>query len=331
VARIYGYNNLPTSTPTMALDLQPNPESIEEASLFRSQLISRGYQEVITYSFVDPDLQNMVDPDVKPVRLANPISSDMAVMRTNLWSGLLSTASYNLNRQQTRIRIFEVGQCFLPSEKEELGLSQSTVLAGLICGSRTPSGWTASKEKVDFYDIKGDLESVLAHTNLSEEFTFEACEHPALHPGQSAKILRKGAQIGWIGQLHPKVQTHMDISLPVYLFQVSSDKISEVRLPKYEDVSKFPEVKRDLAFLVDASVEASSLVNCAKNAAGKHLVDLKLFDVYQSKDVDNKGKSIALGLTFQHASRTLTDEEINRWIDNVVADVGKTCGAELRK
>ena len=331
VARIYGYNNLPTSTPTMALDLQPNPESIEETSLFRSQLISRGYQEVITYSFVDPDLQNMVDPDVKPVRLANPISSDMAVMRTNLWSGLLSTASYNLNRQQTRIRIFEVGQCFLPSEKEELGLSQSTVLAGLICGSRTPSGWTASKEKVDFYDIKGDLESVLAHTNLSEEFTFEACEHPALHPGQSAKILRKGAQIGWIGQLHPKVQTHMDISLPVYLFQVSSDKISEVRLPKYEDVSKFPEVKRDLAFLVDASVEASSLVNCAKNAAGKHLVDLKLFDLYQSKDVDNKGKSIALGLTFQHASRTLTDEEINRWIDNVVADVGKTCGAELRK
>ena len=330
VARIYGYNNLPTSTPTMALDLQPNPESQQQPGVFRSQLISRGYQEVITYSFVDPEVQALVDPGVTPVSLANPISADMAVMRTNLWSGLLSTAAYNLNRQQSRIRIFEMGQCFVPSEEGDLGLSQNMMLAGLICGSRAPVGWTSTKDKVDFYDIKGDLEAVFAQTGLAAEFSFTADEHPALHPGQAASICRNGQKIGWIGQLHPKIQKRLGISTEAYLFQVDFRKIEDVRIPSFQEVSKFPEVKRDLAFLVDTSVPAQHLVNSAREAAGKHLIDLKLFDVYQSKDVDSKGKSIALGLTFQDDSRTLTDEEINHAIDSVVSHLAEICGAELR-
>ena len=330
VARIYGYNNLPTSTPTMALDLQPNPESQQQPGVFRSQLISRGYQEVITYSFVDPEVQALVDPGVTPVSLANPISADMAVMRTNLWSGLLSTASYNLNRQQSRIRIFEMGQCFVPSEEGDLGLSQNMMLAGLICGARAPVGWTSTKDKVDFYDIKGDLEAVFAQTGLAAEFSFTADEHPALHPGQAASICRNGQRIGWIGQLHPKIQKRLGISTEAYLFQVDFSKIEDVRIPSFQEVSKFPEVKRDLAFLVDTSVPAQHLVNSAREAAGKHLIDLKLFDVYQSKDVDSKGKSIALGLTFQDDSRTLTDEEINHAIDSVVSHLAEICGAELR-
>ena len=330
VARIYGYNNLPTSTPTMALDLQPNPESQQQPGVFRSQLISRGYQEVITYSFVDPEVQALVDPGVTPVSLANPISADMAVMRTNLWSGLLSTAAYNLNRQQSRIRIFEMGQCFVPSEEGDLGLSQNMMLAGLICGSRAPVGWTSTKDKVDFYDIKGDLEAVFAQTGLAAEFSFTADEHPALHPGQAASICRNGQKIGWIGQLHPKIQKRLGISTEAYLFQVDFSKIEDVRIPSFQEVSKFPEVKRDLAFLVDASVPAQRLVDSAREAAGKHLIDLKLFDVYQSKDVDSKGKSIALGLTFQDDSRTLTDEEINHAIDSVVSHLAEICGAELR-
>ena len=330
VARIYGYNNLPTSTPTMALDLQPNPESQQQPGVFRSQLISRGYQEVITYSFVDPEVQALVDPGVTPVSLANPISADMAVMRTNLWSGLLSTAAYNLNRQQSRIRIFEMGQCFVPSEEGDLGLSQNMMLAGLICGSRAPVGWTSTKDKVDFYDIKGDLEAVFAQTGLAAEFSFTADEHPALHPGQAALICRNGQKIGWIGQLHPKIQKRLGISTEAYLFQVDFSKIEDVRIPSFQEVSKFPEVKRDLAFIVDTSVPAQHLVNSAREAAGKHLIDLKLFDVYQSKDVDSKGKSIALGLTFQDDSRTLTDEEINHAIDSVVSHLAEICGAELR-
>ena len=330
VARIYGYNNLPTSTPTMALDLQPNPESQQQPGVFRSQLISRGYQEVITYSFVDPEVQALVDPGVTPVSLANPISADMAVMRTNLWSGLLSTAAYNLNRQQSRIRIFEMGQCFVPSEEGDLGLSQNMMLAGLICGARAPVGWTSTKDKVDFYDIKGDLEAVFAQTGLAAEFSFTADEHPALHPGQAALICRNGQKIGWIGQLHPKIQKRLGISTEAYLFQVDFSKIEDVRIPSFQEVSKFPEVKRDLAFIVDTSVPAQHLVNSAREAAGKHLIDLKLFDVYQSKDVDSKGKSIALGLTFQDDSRTLTDEEINHAIDSVVSHLAEICGAELR-
>jgi len=328
VARIYGYNNLPTSTPTMALELQAKPERQQDLSIFRQQLVASGYQEAVTYSFVDPELQKWVDPETLAVALQNPISADMSVMRTSLWPGLLSTAIYNLNRQQNRVRIFEAGQCFVPGENG--ALTQNMALAGLICGSRTPTGWIASKDKVDFFDLKGDLEAVLALTGLAEQFSFTAAEHPALHPGQAAMVSRNGEQVGWIGQLHPKLQAQLDVSTPVYLFQVDVAKVSESRLPKFSEVSKFPAVRRDLAFLVDSQIASADLMLEARNAGGEHLVDLMLFDVYQSKDIDNKGKSLALGLTFQHASRTLTDDEINMSIDRVVKKLDEKFKAELR-
>ena len=331
VARIYGYNNLPTSTPTMALKLEPNPENTQGISLFRAQLVSRGYQEVITYSFVDPGLQKTIEPDLVVVPLINPISADMAVMRTSLWPGLLKSAVYNLNRQQSRVRIFEVGQCFVSSDKDDVSLSQNTMLAGLLCGSRSPTGWTAGKEKVDFYDIKGDIEGLLGLTGLQHTFSFDAAIHPALHPGQCAQISRNGQSVGWVGQLHPRIQSSLGIDSGVYLFQVDASKIAEVRLPIHKEVSKFPEVKRDLAFFVEASVEAQTLIDHANSVAGDLLISLKLFDVYQSKDVENKGKSIALGLTFQHSSRTLTDEEVSQAVDRVIAELSTRCKAELRK
>ena len=331
VARIYGYNNLPTSTPTMALELQPNPENTQGISLFRAQLVSRGYQEVITYSFVDPELQKTIEPDLVAVPLINPISADMAVMRTSLWPGLLKSAVYNLNRQQSRVRIFEVGQCFVSSDKDDVSLSQNTMLAGLLCGSRSPTGWTAGKEKVDFYDIKGDIEGLLGLTGLQHSFSFDAASHPALHPGQCAQISRNGQSVGWVGQLHPQIQSRLGIDSGVYLFQVDASKIAEVRIPIHEEVSKFPEVKRDLAFFVEASVEAQTLIDHANSVAGDLLISLKLFDVYQSKEVENKGKSIALGLTFQHSSRTLTDEEVNQAVDRVIAELRTRCKAQLRK
>ena len=334
VARIYGYNNLPTSTPTMALALEAKPETIQGLAAFRHNLVAKGYQEVVTYSFVDPALQKMVDPDLAPVALANPIAADMAVMRTSLWAGLLQTAVYNLNRQQSRVRIFEAGQCFVSASNGKagavLGLAQNMALAGLICGARTSTGWTANKDKVDFYDVKGDLESLLGITGLAAEFTFDASVHPALHPGQSAALSRNGLQVGWVGQLHPKIQADQGINTPVYLFQVDVEKIAESKLPKHKEVSKFPEVSRDLAFFVDNVVTSSELISAAKAVAGEQLIHLKLFDVYQSKDIENKGKSIALGLTFQHSSRTLNDQEINQAIDRVVVELGNKFKAELR-
>ena len=330
VARIYGYNNLPTSTPMMALELEPNAESVQGISLFRAQLVGRGYQEVITYSFVDPELQKMIEPNLVAVPLVNPISADMGVMRTSLWPGLLNTAVYNLNRQQSRVRIFEVGQCFVPGQEGASSLTQNTMLGGLLCGSRSPIGWTAGKDKVDFYDIKGDIEGLTGLTGLQHTFSFNAALHPALHPGQCAQLTRNGEAIGWVGQLHPRIKSSLGIDPDVYLFQIDADRISEVRIPIHEEVSKFPEVKRDLAFFVEASIGAQTLIDHAKNVAGDLLVGLKLFDVYQSKDVENKGKSIALGLTFQHSSRTLTDEEVSQAIDRVVSELAAECKAELR-
>ena len=334
VARIYGYNNLPTSTPSMALELQADPETILGLPALRNHLVARGYQETVTYSFVEPSIQKLVDPQITPVALANPISADMSVMRTSLWAGLLTAAVHNLNRQQSRVRIFEAGQCFVPAGNKAanavLGLEQNMALAGLICGSRTPTGWTGTKEKVDFYDIKGDLEALLDSTGLASEFEFEAQQHAALHPGQSAAVIRRGETVGWLGQLHPKIQAELGIPTAVYLFQVNVDKIVPSKLPKFEEVSKFPEVRRDLAFFVNNSVQAGELINVAKGVAGDQLTNLKLFDVYHSKDVENKGKSVALGLTFQHSSRTLTDEEINLAIDRVVNELGVKFKAELR-
>ena len=334
VARIYGYNNLPTSTPSMALELQADPETLLGLPAFRHHLVARGYQETVTYSFVEPSIQKLIDPQITPVALANPISADMSVMRTSLWAGLLSTAVHNLNRQQSRVRIFEAGQCFVPAgnkdKKSVLGLEQNMSLAGLICGSRTPTGWTGTKEKVDFYDIKGDLEALLECTGLGADFKFEARQHVALHPGQSAALTRHGELVGWVGQLHPKIQGELGISSAVYLFQVNVDQIAPSKLPKFKEVSKFPEVKRDLAFFVDNVVQAGELLTAAEAVAGDQLTNLKLFDVYHSKDVENKGKSVALGLTFQHSSRTLTDEEINLAIDRVIKELGSKFKAELR-
>jgi phenylalanyl-tRNA synthetase beta chain len=312
----------------MNLALQPESESLASVKTFRSPLLSRGYQEIITYSFIDPSVQSMLDPEVPPVSLTNPISSDMAVMRTNLWPGLLTTAGHNLNRQQTRVRIFEFGQCFVSDDKG--ALSQANALAGLICGSRSPDGWAGGKEPVDFYDLKGDVEAVFAQTSLATEFSFTSATHPALHPGQSAIISRNNTPVGWIGQLHPEIQKELGLSKPAFIFQVDFDQLSKVRIPHYRGVSKFPEVKRDLSFLVAPSVSAVELTVAAKQVAGEHLTDLKLFDVYQIKDVDNKGKSIALGLTFQHVSRTLTDEEVNQAVESVVDNVKLRCDADLR-
>jgi phenylalanyl-tRNA synthetase beta chain len=230
------------------------------------------------------------------------------------------------------VRLFEVGQCFIPTDdkKAVAGLEQNQALAGVICGSRLPVGWSSGKEQVDFYDLKGDLEAILLDNHNSDKLSFKAESHPALHPGQSAQIFADGQYVGWIGRLHPGIEGQLEIAKPLYLFQVDVDKIAEFSPIKVKEVSKFPEVRRDLAFFVDTAVTAQQLMDEAKTAAGTDLYNLKLFDVYHGKDVETKRKSIALGLTFQNSSRTLTDEEINRAVDNVIKLLSEKLGAELR-
>ena len=333
VARIYGYNNLPVTTPAMAVEIQAVQETIKPLPYFRDRLVSLGYQEAITYSFVDPHLLQLLDPQRQAVAVSNPISQDLSVMRTTLWPGLVSSAIHNLNRQQARVRLFEVGQCFIPTDDKNAvaGLEQNLALAGLICGSRLPVGWSSGKEQVDFYDLKGDLEAILLDNQNPDKLSFHAAAHPALHPGQSAQIIVDGQHVGWIGRLHPRIEGQLEIAKPLYLFQVDIDKIAEFSHINAKEVSKFPEVRRDLAFFVDVAVSAQQLIDEAKAAAGDDLYDLKLFDVYHGKDVETKGKSIALGLTFQNSSRTLTDEEINRSVDKVIKSLSENLSAELRR
>lgn len=327
LARVYGYNRLPTRSLAAPLDIEPHPEAKMGLPALRNQLIARGYQEAITYSFIEPKLSALFDPNVAPVLLRNPISADMAAMRTSLMPGLVSVLRNNLNRQQNRVRLFESGLRFVPSAD---GLKQEAMLAGLIYGSRAPESWANAAEVVDFFDLKGDLESLLALTGDESAFALKSGSHSALHPGQTAEIYRDGEWQGVIGALHPSLQQQLDIPQSVYLFEVRLTALLKARIPAFTSLSKFPEVRRDLALLVDRDLAAEKLLTAVKGQAGEHLIDLKVFDVYMGKGIDPHRKSVAMGLTFQHPSRTLNEDEINASIDSIVQYLGVNFSATLR-
>src|SRR5690606_20729949 len=259
--RVYGYNRLPTRSLAAPLDIEPHPEVQMGLPSLRKQLIARGYQEAITYSFIEPKLSALFDPAVSPVALRNPISADMAVMLTSLMPGLVNVLRNNLNRQQGRVRLFESGLRFVPTAD---GLKQEAMLAGLIYGSRLPEVWSNQNEPVDFFDLKGDLESLLALTSDTAAFDFKVEAHPALHPGQTAALYRDGEWQGIIGALHPSVQQQLDIPGSVYLFEVRLGALLKARIPAFASLSRFPEVRRDLALLVDRSVAAEELLGAIK-------------------------------------------------------------------
>lgn len=334
ISRVYGYNNLPTRTPYASLSMPRRPESDLSLNRVRDQLVARGYFEAITYSFVDAELQQQLDPANEPIALANPLSAEMSVMRTTLWTGLLKSLIYNINRQQSRVRLFETGLCFTqPPNHGDLvfdDIAQVKKLAGVACGSRQAESWANDSEAIDFYDIKGDIESLIALTGAAEQFEFVPASHPALHPGQSAEIRRDGETVGYLGLLDPKLQQGLDIRYPIYLFELEVSALITKKVASSQPLSRFPEVRRDIALIVDRNVTAQAVTDCIKNYTNDTLKNLKLFDVYQGKGIDPNRKSIALGLTFQHASRTLTDDEINNSMAEIVASLEATLGADLR-
>ncbi|SHE89849.1 phenylalanyl-tRNA synthetase beta subunit [Modicisalibacter ilicicola DSM 19980] len=327
LARIHGYNRLPVRRPAARLALRADGESRPPLARLRRQLVARGYQEAISYSFVSPELQALLAPGESAPRLANPISSDMAVMRASLFPGLIKALMHNLNRQQTRIRLFETGLVF----RGDLdSVEQTAMLGGAICGARDPEGWAARSEGVDFFDLKGDVESLSSVGGDAAAWRFEPAEHPALHPGQSARVFHRGEAVGWLGALHPAVRAELGIKLEVFVFEVRLDALTEGRLPSFAALSRFPEVRRDLALVVDEEVPVQALLDTLRKRAGEWLSDLRLFDVYQGGGVVKGKKSVALGLTWQHPSRTLNDEEINQLIDAIVTESRQRFGAELR-
>ncbi|MBP5103040.1 phenylalanine--tRNA ligase subunit beta [Pseudomonas protegens] len=328
LARLYGYNRLPVRYPQARLAPQAKAEAEGDLPALRRLLVARGYQEAITYSFIDPKLFELFNPGVEPLLLANPISADMAAMRSSLWPGLVKALQHNLNRQQDRVRMFESGLRFVGQLE---GLKQQPMLAGVVCGSRLPEGWAQGRDGVDFFDVKADVEAVLGFAGALDAFTFVPGKHPALHPGQTARIERDGREVGFLGAIHPELAKNLGLDRPVYVFELVLSEVAQGRLPKFHELSRFPEVRRDLALLADRDVAASAVLDVIRENAGEWLTDLRLFDVYQGKGIDPHRKSLAVGLTWQHPSRTLNDDEVNSTTQNILTSLEQRLNATLRK
>ncbi len=328
LGRIYGYNNLPESTPTALLKMKQVDESQVQESDIRRALTARGYQEAVCFSFIAPELHKLFDPQHEPVALSNPIASDLSVMRTTLLPGLVKTAGYNLNRQQSRVRLFETGLTFV---KEGDELKQEPMLAALITGSRHPESWQGKAEAVDFFDLKGDFEVVFELGQAGNEFVFRKGEHAAMHPGQCAEIVRDGNVIGHMGALHPSLAKTMDMPAAAYLVELSLKAVTEGKVTRFAALSKYPEVRRDLALVVNTSIAAGDIERAIESEAGELLRRVNTFDVYAGQGIEEGCKSLAMGLTLQHPSRTLKDDEVNELVDRVVTRLKQEFNASLRQ
>jgi len=330
VARVYGYNSIPNVAPTAKLKMTTHDESTVALSRFRNALVTRGYQEAITYSFVDPKAQAILHPECNALVLPHPISIEMSAMRVSLMPGLLSSVAYNQNRQQPRIRLFEHGLKFISDESAENGVYQVPVIGGVITGLVHGEHWVEEKRNVDFYDLKGDVEALLAITNDVSRFEIKAEQSDGLHPGQSAVIYVDGKKVGFFGALHPQAQKSLDINNATFVFEIEMSALEKRNLPQAVGVSKFPSNRRDIAILVQDSVKIGDILNVIGKVGGNQLVDLNLFDVYKGKGIEPNYKSLAIALTLQAVDRTLEEKDINQVVDNVVAALAEQFNASLR-
>lgn len=327
LVRIYGYNNVPSRKPVGELSMIRRQENRLVKSQLGHLLADRGYQEAITYTFVDEQSQQLIDPGVKALALVNPISADLAVMRTSIWPGLIKAVEHNQKRQHDQIRFFETGLKFVPGEN---GLVQMPVIAGAISGRRTSESWEANNEKLDFFDLKGDLEAIFKLTAAEAQFQFVAAQRDGLHPGQTAEITRNGKTCGFMGKIHPETQRAFDIDEPVYLFELELKRVTQRKIPKFSPLSKFPSIRRDLAILVKENVTSSQIVDLIGQTAKNWLNNVVIFDIYRGKGIPDGFKSVAIGIELQRADKTFKDAEINKTMDRVVSTLTDKLEAVLR-
>lgn len=327
IGRIYGYNNLPSSSLLMRSELGKAPEAQLPLARLQDCLVDRGYQEAITYSFVDEAMQQMLAPGEELIRIKNPISSELAVMRTTLWCGLLNAASYNINRQQGRVRLFEAGLRFFYQDGI---IQQRKMLSGLALGAVNAEQWGEKVRKLDFFDIKADVEALFALSGVAPEFS--TAQHPALHPGQTAQIKNRAGQVvGLIGMLHPTLEKQLGFDSPVFLFELDQEVVLERRVPQFSPLSKFPTVRRDMALLVEETVSAAAITRAIEDCREAAIRDILIFDIYHGQGVAEGYKSVALGLVLQDFSQTLTDTEIDAIFRRVLDTLAAKLNAKLRE
>ena len=325
VLRIHGYDAIDSRVPIVPLPLgRARVSELLDARL-KDLLVDLGYAEAITYSFIDPRIADLLDPGGDPVSVVNPVSSEHEVMRTSLLPGLVTALGNNLSRQAARVRLFETGQCF---RKEGDDLAQLTLCGGILFGPRETEGWTHDREHVDFFDVKGDVERLFALGGL--RVGYAKATDPVLHPGQSAVVLVEGEVAGRFGRLHPEVETVLELPGGVFVFELEGDAVLARRRRRHGFVSRQPSVRRDLALVVDREIPAASIESIVRARLGEMLAEFSFFDVYGGEGIDSNKKSVAIGLTFQHRSRTLTDTEIAQHLTDTLLDLTRRLGVRLR-
>jgi phenylalanyl-tRNA synthetase beta chain len=324
LARIVGFEAIKEVDAVARQRVPPVSEAAPVETQALEILAALGYQEAITYAFVDPALQVRLFPGERTPVLANAISAEMSVMRVSLWPGLIRAALENQRRQQERVRLFEHGARFASGIETDL-------LSGIALGSRLPEQWGAKAVAVDFFDVKADVEALFARTGAPAEFAFVADALPCLHPGRSARITRDGATVGWMGELHPQLVKDLDFTYAPVLFEVEFAAGLTAKMPRFEEISRFPRVRRDLAVVVDEKVSLRQLHERVTFAASSLLREIRVFDVFRGPGIETGRKSVALGLIFQDNSRTLADEDADRLLAAIRADLSATLGAGFRE
>lgn len=332
VARIYGYNNIENTPPTASLNINAHPESKLALASLKHLLVNQGFQEAITYSFVDPKKQALLFPDEHGLLLEHPISSDMSVMRVSLLPGLLGALSYNQKRQQANIRLFESGLVFKPDAEEKTGVQQIPSLAAVMCGNTHDEHWSIASTALDFFDAKAVCEQLLSMGGQYSvaKYEFKKANIPAYHPGQCAHVLRDGKVIGVVGQVHPQHAKKCGFGGKVYALELELAPISRRSLPSAKPISKFPMNRRDLAITVKEELETGKLIESIEKIGISDLVSINLFDVYQGQGIEPGYKSLAISIWLQSTEMTLQDSDIQQSVDTVVNHLQEHFSATLR-
>jgi phenylalanyl-tRNA synthetase beta chain len=332
VARVHGFERIPALPPRAAAAMTPAAETRRSLHEVRERVAARDYQEVITFSFVEPQWEADLAGEANPVRLLNPIASQLSVMRTTLLGGLLAGVRYNAARKLERIRLFEVGRVFLRDASvrdgplEVAGLRQPMRVAAVACGPAMEEQWDAKPRAVDFFDMKADVEALFAPRAVR----FEAAPHPAFHPGRSARIRQEGQEVGWVGELHPQWQQKYEVNQSVMFFELDASALQSAPLPEVSQPSRFPTVTRDIALLVDANVAVQALMDAIAEERPKIVRDVRLFDLYQGPNLPAGKKSLAFRVVMQDTERTLTDAEADAAREALVELWGRRFGATPR-
>lgn len=327
VARIDGYDNIQISLPSMDVKFAKYQDRFELAEL-RQTIVTLGYQEAISFSFADAKLEKQLNPEVQPLMLANPISSDLAAMRSTLLSSLIPCVQYNLNRQQSRVRFFEFGLRFdYQNAKSIEDLKQMPTLALVAVGSQEPESWHVKPQPMDFFDFKGEVEEVLAAGRVKAEYV--RSERDWLHPGQSAEILVDGKSIGYLGRLHPSLENELDLST-TWVAELDQTAVLQSYVSNFTELSRFPSVRRDIALLISDNINVRDIQQLIEQTGGELLDSTWLFDVYTGQGVEDGKRSLAFALLWQHPSRTLEDAEIKSGMDNIIQVLENTYQATLR-